>query len=347
MMIYEIQIICYSYTMEIKDVSLKDYSSLRIGGEGKLVVIKNEEELMEAVNYAAAEGRRIHILGEGTNTYFAEYLENLLVLKIEIKGIETRSMVNGQWLIVGAGENWDDVVKYAIAHGLWGIENLSYIPGTVGAAPVQNIGAYGMELKDTLISLRAYDTEEKKFVQLSNKECHFAYRDSIFKHEKNRFIIVSITLQLTKEKLPVLTYKPLDLLAVRDDVTLEEIRDVVIHTRTLKLPDYNLHPNTGSFFKNPILTLEEGENLQMKYPEVKLMLYENRYKVSAAWLIDHIAEMKGTQVGDIGTWPAQPLVVVNYGNATAVVLNSFVAGIINKVKNRVGVLLEKEVNFIE
>ncbi len=251
------------------------------------------------------------------------------------------------YLTAAAGENWDDVVKYAIAHGLWGIENLSYIPGTVGAAPVQNIGAYGMELRDTLTSLRAYDIQEGKFVEMTNEECHFAYRDSIFKHEKGRFVIISITLSLTQEKHSVLTYKPLDVLSIRDDVTLDEIRDVVIHTRTLKLPDYNLYPNTGSFFKNPIVSKEIGEALKASYPEIPLIAHNDAYKIPAAWLLEYIAMMKGVRVGDVGTWPVQPLVIVNYGEATAAELNSFVAASIEKIKNEVGILLEKEVNFVE
>ena len=145
----------------------------------------------------------------------------------------------------------------------------------------------------------------------------------------------------------MLTYKPLDVLSIRDDVTLEEIRDVVIHTRTLKLPDYNLYPNTGSFLKNPIVTTEEGKELQAKYPLITLIPYNDGYKISAAWLVEHVAEMKGVRVGNVGTWPAQPLVMVNYGEVTGEDLNSFVQGIIEKVKERTEVLLEKEVNFVE
>lgn len=343
--------------MEINHVTLKDFTSLRIGGEVDMVVVKSEEELVEAINYAKAEGFRVHILGEGTNTYFAEHLENFFVIKIKLKGIELKPLAIGYELLACAGENWDDVVKFAIGRGLWGIENLSYIPGTVGAAPVQNIGAYGMELKDTLVSLKAYDIQENTFVELTNEACHFTYRDSIFKHPASRvrfaghvvgrYIITSVTLKLSQEKNPVLTYKPLDALVGKEDITLEEIRNTVIQTRTTKLPDYTIYPNTGSFFKNPIVTKDVGKELQLKYPDIKLISHDDHYKISAAWLIEHVGEYKGMRVGNIGTWPLQPLVIVNYDNGTADELHDFVQTIVDKVKSKTGVILEREVNFIQ
>ena len=304
--------------MNLQKASLKNFSSMRIGGEGNLVMVKNEEELVEAVEYAQAEGLRVHVLGEGTNSVFGDDLKDYLFLKIELKGIESKLLAVSCQLSANAGENWDEVVKFAIKENLWGIENLSYIPGTVGAAPVQNIGAYGTELKDTLISVRVYDIKEKVFKELSNEECHFSYRDSIFKQNPSRYTICGIKLNLSKTPKPILTYKPLDALSVSS--TLQEIRDLVVKTRTTKLPDYNIYPNTGSFFKNTTLTKEEGVNLRNKFPDIVLHEVDGGYKVPSAWLIEHVAKMKGVRVGDIGTWPIQPLVLVNYGNGTFFIL---------------------------
>lgn len=352
--------------MEIKKVSMKEYSALRVGGEGDLVVVKSEEELKEAVAHAAASGRRIHILGSGTNTYFAEDLSKYLFLKLEILGKEygasskeqegenvtttnneKRITNNEVFLTAFAGETFDDIVEFSVEQGLWGIENLSRIPGSVGAAPVQNIGAYGAELKDTLISVRVFDIEENSFKDLLNEECDFAYRDSIFKHHPGKYIIISITLNLTKEFKPVLEYKPLDSLQGKADLTPKDVRDLVITTRRTKLPDWKKFPNTGSFFKNIIITKEEWGALKVTYPDMPVHEVRGGYKVPTAWLIEHVAEAKGLKVGDVGTWPNQPLVIVNYGNATAEEINDFASNIQKKVEEKTGIKLEREVNFVE
>lgn len=328
-----------------------------------MAVVTSEKELEEVILCAAAEGRRIHILGSGTNTYFGEDLGNLLVLKMEMKGIECEKKKENSKqkteensdslqstvysLTSSAGESWDDIVKYAVTEGLWGIENLSYIPGTVGAAPVQNIGAYGMELKDSLVFVRAYDLEQKSFVELTKEQCQFGYRDSLFKKEKGRYVITQVTLELSKEKDPVLTYKPLDVLTSNKNVTLQEIRDVVIRTRTLKLPDYNFYPNAGSFFKNPIVSSMEAEVLRAKYPEIPLIPHQEGFKIPAAWLIEHVADMKGVRIGDVGTWPNQPLVAVNYKEADADDLDFLRNKIQQKVRDSTGIILEQEVTRVD
>lgn len=349
--------------MELKGVSLKDFTSLRIGGGVDMVVVRSEEGLLDAIMHAKAEGLRVHILGSGTNTYFGEDLSNLLVLKMEMKGIECEKKKENSKqkteensdslqstvysLTSSAGESWDDIVKYAVARGLWGIENLSYIPGTIGAAPVQNIGAYGMELKDSLMSVRAYDLEQKSFVELTKEQCQFGYRDSLFKKVQGRYIITQVTLELSKEKDTVLTYKPLDVLTSNKDVTLQEIRDVVIRTRTLKLPDYNFYPNAGSFFKNPIVSSTEAEVLRAKYPEMPLIPHQRGFKIPAAWLIEHVAAMKGVRIGDLGTWPNQTLVLVNYNEASADDIDSLRNKIQQKVRDSTGIILEQEVTRVD
>lgn len=332
--------------MEIVSTSLKKYSSLNIGGEGSVVSVKNEEELVEAISYAEQKNLRIHFLGEGTNTFFADTLETILFIKNEIKGITLERQRTHCLLTACSGENWDDVVQYGVSQNLWGIENLSYIPGTVGAAPVQNIGAYGVELKDTLVTLRAYDRETRQFVIFKNEDCKFGYRDSIFKEYPGRYCIVSITCRLSEVPHPVLTYKPLDILATKKDLTLGEVRELVVATRKAKLPDYRQYPNTGSFFKNPIVTKIKGDTLRSTHSEIPLIPFGDDYKIPAAWLIEHVAEMKGVRIKDVGTWPNQPLVVVNYGQATAKELLDFSQRIIHIIKEKTGIELMREVNYI-
>lgn len=333
--------------MEIKKVLMKDYSSLCIGGEGDLVVVKSEEELKEAVTHAAACSQRIHILGQGTNTYFAEDLSKYLFIRIDIKGIECNLLQPTSYKLKAfAGESFDDIIQYSVDQGLWGIENLSHIPGSVGAAPVQNVGAYGAELKDTFISARVFDIEKNSFKDLLNEECNFEYRDSLFKHNPGKYVIISISLNLTKEFKPTLGYKPLDTLSGKENLAPKDVRELVIATRLAKLPDWKKFPNTGSFFKNIVITKEDLEVLKVNYPNIPVNEVKGGYKVPSAWLIEHVAEAKGLKMGDVGTWEKQPLVIVNYGNATANEINVFASEIQRKVEEKTGIKLEREVNFI-
>ena len=332
--------------MDIQKVKLSDFVSLKLGGTCDLVRIKNEEELIEALMYAKTEGLRVHILGEGTNTFFANNLPNLLVLKIELKGIKTHEEKDFVFVTAQAGEIWDDVVKLTVNSNWWGIENLSYIPGTVGASPVQNIGAYGVELKDIFESLRAYDMQENKFVELKNKDCNFGYRDSLFKKEKNRYIICSVTLKLSKNKNERLEYKPLDILKNKIDLNIRDVRDLVIKTRKEKLPDYKDYPNAGSFFKNVLVTKEKFIELQKLYTDISHWESGDLIKISTAWLIENVASMKGIKGDNIGTWEKQPLILINYGTDNAQKLLDFEEEIKKRVFEKTGIGLEREVNYI-
>ena len=332
--------------MEIKTVSLKDYSSLRVGGEGELVRITSLAELIEALMYAKRTGLRTHILGEGTNTFFGDSPEKMLCIKNEIKGISFEQQPAGCKIQAASGEMWDDVVKLSVEKGLWGLENLSYIPGTVGAAPVQNIGAYGTELADVFVSLSAVDCETLAVVEITKEACNFGYRDSLFKQEKNKYIIVSVTIELSQQPHPVLTYKPLDSLSGIENLQPSQVRELVVATRTAKLPDYKIYPNTGSFFKNPVVSRAQGEALRAMYPDIPLIEGGKGYKIPAAWLVEHIAQMKGVRMGNVGTWPSQPLVIVNYGQADAEEIIKFSDHISNTINVATGIALEREVNYI-
>lgn len=332
--------------METHRTHMKQYSSLKVGGEGDVVFVQSISELVSACTHALAISKIPYILGEGTNTYFGDTLDSYLFIKNEIKGISLEEKGDDIFVTAAGGERWDGLVSFLASKNLWGIENLSLIPGTVGAAPVQNIGAYGTELKDVLVSLSAYDIKTSNTVEISNEACAFGYRDSLFKKEKNRYIVISITIKLSKVAKPVLSYKPLDTLIGKENLTVSEVRDFVVATRRAKLPDYKEFPNTGSFFKNPVVTKEKGELLRTQYSVIPLLNHENGYKIPAAWLIENVAEMKGIRHGDVGTWPNQPLVLVNYGDATHAQIEAFVAEIIEKIKGKTGLIIEKEVNFV-
>lgn len=355
--------------MRSSTVSLKTYSSLRIGGEGEMITVTTIIELVEVLMYAKQTGKRVHVIGEGTNTFFGDDLSELLFIKMEIKGISLEEHGNGECIMTAyAGEHWDDFVNMSVKNNLWGIENLSAIPGTVGAAPVQNIGAYGVELRDVLLSVTAVDSTTLDVVEISNEACLFGYRDSRFKQEKGKYIIVSVTVALTSQVRPVLTYAPLDALVeastsshngsisshestdtrsvIQKSITAQEVRDLVIATRKAKLPDWREYPNAGSFFKNPIVSKAHAEALRARYPGIPLITHSNGYKIPAAWLIEHIACMKGVRVGDVGTWPNHPLVIVNYGSASHRELIDFSDRIINIIKEKTTVLLEREAQSV-
>lgn len=328
---------------------LMELTSLRIGGEADVVEVRNDEEVSEVCKYASKNGRHVHVFGEGTNSFFGDALDGVLIVHMKTKGVEIQEIENdaSQVLITAqAGELWDEVVLLSVERGLWGLENLSHIPGTVGAAPVQNIGAYGVELSDIFYSLRAYDVSAGAFVEFTKDDCKFGYRDSVLKQHPGRYIVVSVALTLSKLPKPVLSYAPLNTLPVTHALTPAIVRNAVVSTRQAKLPDYHTYPNAGSFFKNPIVTDKVATTLRAEFPGIPLISHADCHKIPAAWLIEHVAHMSGVRVGDVGTWPSQPLVIVNYGNATAAELLAFSDLIVEKVGQGSGVILEREVRAV-
>jgi UDP-N-acetylmuramate dehydrogenase len=265
-----------------------------------------------------------------------------LVIKMEIKGVE----FSGEKVTVKAGENWDEFVAQCVEKGLGGVENLSYIPGTVGAAPVQNIGAYGSEIKDTLESVRALDTVDGVFKEFSNFDCQFEYRNSLFK-KGNRYIITSATLHLKKDGSVNISYKDLKDYFGDGKPTLSEVRDAVIKIRQRKLPNVRDVGTAGSFFKNPIIKRSIANDLKAAYPELPVYpVSDDTVKVSLGWIIDHICKFKGVGKGDVGTYRNQALVLVNNGNATSKEVKAFAHEIEKAVKEKTGIEIEPEVLFI-
>ncbi|MCL4159783.1 UNVERIFIED_CONTAM: hypothetical protein GTU68_050050 [Idotea baltica] len=292
------------------------------------------------------------VLGGGSNVLFNTDKTSLDILLIETKGIEILVQNENSDLIeIAAGENWHEFVLWSIEKGYGGIENLSLIPGTIGAAPIQNIGAYGVELKDVLHSVNVYDIEKKHSFTLHKSECKFGYRDSIFKTtHKGKFIITSICLELTKSKHKItVNYgaitKELEANSIIDP-TPKQISDTVIKIRSSKLPDPKVLGNGGSFFKNPIVPKAKLDELLSEYENVpNYPAADDLVKLPAGWLIEK-AGWKGQRIGDVGCHKDQALVIVNYGNATGAEIWNHAMKVQNSVQEKYGIKLTPEVNLI-
>ncbi|RIH66760.1 UDP-N-acetylmuramate dehydrogenase [Mariniphaga sediminis] len=290
----------------------------------------------------------LFVLGGGSNVLFRDDFEGL-VIHPNIPGIfkvkEDRQYV---WFEAGAGEVWDDFVKYCVDFGAGGVENLSQIPGSVGAAPVQNIGAYGQEVSHVIERVKGFDLQQKMPVEFPASACEFAYRDSLFKKElKNRVVITSVIFKLDKFPEFNLAYGQVEeKVNTLGEVSLQNIRKAVIEIRASKLPDVNELGNAGSFFKNPVVTVEFAEKIRERFPEVPVYpVNEKEAKLAAGWLIEK-AGWKGRREGNVGVHEKQALVLVNYGNATGKEVFNFSEKIRQAVWEKFGVQLEREVNCI-
>jgi len=288
------------------------------------------------------------VIGEGSNILFTRDYEGLIVHP-DLKGIELVGESESELIIkVGAGENWDDWVETASAEGWFGLENLSLIPGSVGSAPVQNIGAYGVELKDFFEGLEAWDLKKKMLVQFNGESCRFGYRSSLFKEEfAGRYIITSVIFRLSK--IPVLNLEYGSIAEAFREIggsNPMDLRQVVIKIRNQKLPDPELIGNAGSFFKNPVVDRTIFKCIRVEHSDIPSYPDSNNHvKIPAAWLIEK-AGWKGKRIGNVGTWPTQPLVIVNHGGASGKEILDFSVHIQESVEEQFGISLEPEVNII-
>jgi len=290
------------------------------------------------------------ILGGGSNVLFVGEPQQG-VIKTDFRGISMKESTNDTVLVTaGAGENWHQLVTFALAHGLCGIENLSLIPGNCGAAPMQNIGAYGVELEQVFHELEAIERSTGRIERFDREACRFGYRDSIFKQElRDRFIITSVTLRLSRKPNVQTGYgaitQTLDELGITNPSPADVSR-AVIKIRRSKLPDWKETGNAGSFFKNPVVTAEKAEAIRKENPTMPAYAAgPGKVKIPAAWLIEQ-SGWKGVKKGDAGTWPLQPLVLVNYGQATGSQILELARGIRDEVLSKFGIRLEPEVNLV-
>lgn len=306
--------------------------------------------VIEVINLADLQQLEISsvplVLGEGSNTIFLEQQNRPIVRFTGAATIEKWLDKDHCLLHVEAGHNWHQLVTASVAKQLWGIENLALIPGSVGAAPVQNIGAYGVELADVCAYVDFFNWQTNSVQRLNNDACEFGYRDSVFKHRlAGKGIIVAVGITLSKIANPVLSYQGLDNLSASSSIM--DVYDQVISTRSSKLPDYRELANCGSFFKNPVISSDNFFQLKIKYPGMPgFKQSDGNVKVAAAWLIDQQG-FKGFSKNDIGCYERQPLVIVNYGNGRAEDLLSLIASIKNKVNMAYQIYLEPEVRLLD
>ncbi len=354
--------------MQIQEnISLKPYNTFGIDAKARyFAAFKDIDELEELTSQdpiaigspllqrspygPTPNSRPTLILGGGSNILFTNDF-NGLVLKNEIKGIEElHEEPEHVYVKAGAGENWHQFVLYCIGRNWAGLENLSLIPGNVGASPMQNIGAYGVELEDVFYSLEAFHLRDKKIVAFSPGDCEFGYRNSVFKNRyKDQFVITSVNFRLRKKPIYHTDYgairEELDKMGIKE-LSIRAISQAVINIRTSKLPDPAIIGNAGSFFKNPIITKTVYDKLKEQFPGiVGYANVDGSVKLAAGWLIEQ-AGWKGYRDGDAGCHAKQALVLVNYGNANGASINELADKIRGSVKKMFGVMLEKEVNVI-
>lgn len=333
------------------DLNLQNYSTFKVGGRAyRILNIRTENDIFSALAYATKCEKPLIVIGDGSNSIFSDEPELFVIGHMQMKGIYIKEEDEGYSLVrAAAGESWDHLVSHAIENGLSGIEALSGIPGTVGAAPIQNIGAYGTELSDTLVKVSVYDIEHKRFRTFSKEQCELSYRDSIFKKNPGKYIVTEITLRLSKSKPKVPSYASLAGKFPSDDteaeVTAEQIRKAVLETRTTKLPDPKTIPNCGSFFKNPIISEEQFKTVQAAHPEIPSFETESGdIKLYAGWLIEH-ADYQSVETDRVGFHDANKLVLINKGGATFEDLITVASFIQKNVFDRFGVEIEPEPNF--
>jgi UDP-N-acetylmuramate dehydrogenase len=336
----------------LEHYSLKHLNTFHVGANARYYTEIGTLDDLSALRLSGyLQTKPFLILGGGSNLLFAKDYEGLVV-RMALRGIETNESAPGLVKITAcAGENWDNLVVYCVENGFAGIENLSMIPGTVGAAPVQNIGAYGIELNEVFVEAEVFNTGTGEFRTYSNPECGFAYRKSIFKdRSRGHLIITSVTLQVSKEHFFRTDYgavgEELDRMGVKK-ITLPLMRQAICNIRSRKLPDPAVLGNAGSFFKNPAVDTMTYNRIKENHPGlVAYAQQDGSFKLAAGWLIDQCG-WKGARIGEAGVHGQQALVLVNHGNATGKEILGLAERIKESVWAKYGVLLEPEVNIID
>ena len=330
--------------------SLKSYNTFGIEVNAKRFGIVNSiDELLSCLPLMQVE-EKLLILGSGSNILFTKDFDGLILLN-RIAGKEVvRENEDEIILKVSSGENWSALVDYTVENGWGGIENLSLIPGTVGAAPVQNIGAYGVELNEVLVAVEAIEINTGEIHQFATIDCEFSYRSSIFKTElKGRFMISNVLLKLSKKPVLNLSYALLkSAFAGKDEheISVKEVSEAVKSIRRSKLPDPNEIGNAGSFFKNPVVPFSKIEELIVEFPEMPFYkVDDDNYKIAAGWLIEE-SGWKGKRFGDVGVHEKQALVLVNYGNASGQEIFDLSRKVQQSVAEKFGVSLDREVTVL-
>lgn len=339
--------------MDIREhILLAPFTTFKVGGYADYFCsVATSDDLRQAVLFARERSLPLAILGGGSNMLVGDRGVRGLTVKICLMGMSfTPVSEHIVEAVAGAGEAWDAFVMNTISRGLWGLENLSGIPGLVGATPIQNVGAYGVEIADTLVRVEAFDPDTLAVRTFSKEECRFGYRDSFFKTpEGSRFIITKVTFALTADGEPNLSYKDVARRFAETSAkkTPASLRQAILSIRAAKFPDLSRFGTAGSFFKNPILSAPMFALLKQRFPDVPgFSEAGGGVKVPAAWLIEHAGGFKGVREGSVGSFENQALVIVNYGGACAVDILRFADIIANTVREKTGITLEREVRIV-
>ncbi|MGM0505969.1 MAG: UDP-N-acetylmuramate dehydrogenase [Bacteroidota bacterium] len=334
-----------------REISLKRWNTLGVEATAETLYQITQKEQIDALHKQGLLSESMLILGGGSNVLLRDPLPDP-VIRMEVSSIEVVHETEQEvHLRAGAGVVWHALVRWAVERNLGGLEQLALIPGTVGAAPVQNIGAYGVELADRMVSLDAFDLTSGSWRMMDSGMCDFGYRESLFKGgDRGRYLIGSVTLRLIRKGYrPSCDYRALSEWLEKHEIRDPSIRnvfDAVVAIRRSKLPDPAVTGNAGSFFKNPVVDIARLEEIQHRVGEVPFYPVDGTsVKLPAAWLIEH-AGMKGVREGNVGTWPGQPLVLVNYGGAGAEEILAFSDRIRSRVLEMFGIELEREVTLI-
>ncbi|WP_332032567.1 UDP-N-acetylmuramate dehydrogenase [Kaistella sp.] len=332
--------------------SLKNLNTFGVDVSAKYFAeVKDVDDLKYAIEFAKINHFEILFLGGGSNILFTQDFGGL-VIKLDLKGISEEFLNESEVLVTAkAGENWHEFVQFCLSENYGGLENLSLIPGNVGTSPMQNIGAYGTEIKDTFEKCKVLNIETLEIEEFNKEECGFGYRDSIFKGEvKGKYVILEVTFKLSRKNHQIKTEygaikNELDKLGIKNP-TIQDVSRAVISIRQSKLPDPKILGNAGSFFKNPTIPLQQFTEVQNSYPQMPNYPNGEMVKIPAGWLIEQCG-WKGKQVGNVASHELQALVIVNKtGNATGKEIYDFSTMIIESVKNKFGIGLEREVNIV-
>jgi UDP-N-acetylmuramate dehydrogenase len=333
------------YTI-VENASLEGRNTFHVPARADLLIdVRKRDALQELFGFAALKSRPVLVLGEGSNILFTRDWPGV-VLSMATRGIEVQASDSARARIrVEAGENWNDFVHWSIGQGFAGLENLVAIPGTVGAAPMQNIGAYGVEVREFVVRVEAWDREAARFVELSNAACAFAYRDSVFKRVQDRYVITAVVFDLPRTREPRLDYtgvrEELDALGASEPRPAS-IAEAITRIRMRKLPNPLVIGNAGSFFKNPLVAVATAETVRRDHPSAPIWpAGQGLMKLSAAWLVESCG-FKGLREGDAGVSDAHALVLVNYGRASGADIGALAARIRVGVRERFGIELSAE-----
>lgn len=335
-----------------ENYSLKNHNTFGVEVSAKYFAeIKSLDQLTQILRNTSVQKFKILFLGGGSNVLFTQDFEGV-VLQLNLKGVSEKILNDNEVLVTSqAGENWHEFVTFCLDKDYGGLENLSLIPGNVGTSPMQNIGAYGTEIKDTFVSCKVLNLETLVVEEFNHEKCHFGYRESIFKREgKGKYVILDVTFKLTRKDHLIKTeygaiQSELKNLGI-ENPTIQEVSEAVINIRQSKLPDPKIIGNAGSFFKNPSIPMEQFLEVQKTYPEMPHYPNVDLIKVPAGWLIEQCG-WKGKQIGNVASHELQSLVIVNKtGLASGKEIFDFSTMIIESVKEKFGIELEREVNII-